>query len=52
MTAIADRVHLQSYTMAFGDVFFVLTAVLVVATFAVLLLKKPAAVSMGASIGT
>jgi DHA2 family multidrug resistance protein len=40
-------VQLQAYTMAFGDVFFVLGGVLVLAILAVLLLRKPGSVSVG-----
>ena len=41
VAAIAGRVHRQAYTLAFGDVFLVLGALLLVAIVAVLLLKKP-----------
>jgi hypothetical protein len=39
--AIAGRVHRQAYTLAFGDVFLVPGALLLVAIVAVLLPKKP-----------
>jgi DHA2 family multidrug resistance protein len=42
VAAIAGRVHRQAYTLAFGDVFLVLGAILLVAILATLLLKKPA----------
>src|SRR5262245_51515264 len=47
IAAVGQRVHLQASVMAFGDVFFVLGGVLVLAILAVLLLKKPATVSVG-----
>jgi DHA2 family multidrug resistance protein len=45
--AIGNRVHHQAYTMAFGDTFFLMGAVLIVALLAALLLNKPRAVSAG-----
>jgi DHA2 family multidrug resistance protein len=45
--AIADQLHRQAYTMAVGDVFLLLGAVLAAALGAALLLGKPSAQSAG-----
>jgi DHA2 family multidrug resistance protein len=45
VVAIGSRIHQQAYTMAFGDAFFLMGAILIVALMAALLLKKPAAYS-------
>jgi DHA2 family multidrug resistance protein len=47
LLAIGSRIHLQAYTMAFADTFFLLGAALVLALVATLLLKKAAHVSAG-----
>jgi len=47
LVAIGQRVRLEAYTMAFGDIFFVLGGVLLAALLSVLLLKKPGAFSIG-----
>ena len=47
VVAIGQRVRLEAYTMAFGDIFFVLGGVLLAAVLSVLLLKKPGALSIG-----
>jgi DHA2 family multidrug resistance protein len=47
LLAIGSRVHLQAYTMAFSDTFYLLGLALVLALVASLLLKKPAKLSAG-----
>lgn len=47
VVAIGTRVHQQAYTMAFGDAFHLLGAILVIALAAALLLKKPASLAGG-----
>jgi DHA2 family multidrug resistance protein len=47
LLAIGSRIHLQAYTMAFADTFFMLGAAMVLALAATLLLKKAAHVSAG-----
>ena len=47
LVAIAARVRLEAYTMAFGDIFYVLGGVLLAAVLSVALLKKPGAFSLG-----
>jgi DHA2 family multidrug resistance protein len=43
VAAIAGRIHEQAYTMAFGDVFFVLGTALLLALLTLLMLRRPAA---------
>jgi DHA2 family multidrug resistance protein len=47
LLAIGNRIHLQAYTMAFADTFFLLGAALVLALLATLMLKKAGHVSAG-----
>ena len=47
LMAIGSRIHLQAYTMAFADTFYLLGATLVIALVATLMLKKAAHVSAG-----